>query len=187
MVDPYAWTNMDKAFARWIPRFLYYDPDNSIMTSALKSYYFNNHSIQLQTNDFLCLTQLFSDGCFLHPSRQFAIVHAAGSAPVYLYYNTYQGRFSVFDILRHVPLPNFDENNRIPKNIPEISVGTELFSDLLRYRLTNEKPSNFGTSHGDTVFLLFNMRNVPGIGRLSIDYQMSKSFIKSLVDFANYQ
>ncbi|XP_035704175.1 venom carboxylesterase-6 [Folsomia candida] len=186
MVDQYAKLNMDQKFASWIPRFLYYDPNNETKTEIIKSFYFPNHKIDLtRSKDFVNLTNLLSDGCFFHPSHEFAKLYAS-NAPVYLYYNTYEGRVSVFDILRKVPLANFDENddNSI-QSIPEIAVVTELLSDLVRYRLTNKKPSNYGTSHGDTTFLLFNMKNVPGIGRLSMDYSMSKSFIKAVVDFSS--
>jgi hypothetical protein len=181
--NKYVMDSFDENWDKWVSALLGLEASNTEVPRVLKKYYFPKGNVDLsKLQDRIALIHLISDGLFNYPVFKMAKRYSKIGGKAYLYMNSYQNRFSVFDILSKVPTLT---GNELLGLRPQLIYTVGLLSDLVKYWLTNDRPSNYGTSHGDSVLLLFNVKNSPGIGRHSMDYDMSRAFINTVVDFAS--
>ncbi|CAG7822764.1 unnamed protein product [Allacma fusca] len=166
---------LDKEWIKWAPIMLGYDPSAKNVSEKIRNFYFGPvrrvHPVT-HVNNF---TNLFSDRMFFHGTHKSAVYHAR-YAPVYLYYNTYAGEVSLFNLMKAVsPVSRF---------AAELQVAFDMAKDLF-YSMTYGKWfENLGPCHADELPLLFNMHMLAGIKKSSRDYLMSRAMVKAWTDFA---
>jgi len=96
-------------FYTWADKYLNILPQEKEKLDKIRKFYFNNEA-NIASRDFIQnYTNLFSDRHFFVPIHQFVQHYSASKehAPVFLYYLTYQGKFSLAPMLAATQKPYF--------------------------------------------------------------------------------
>jgi carboxylesterase type B len=140
---------------------------------AVKDFYFGKENID-SDDKFQNWTNVMTDSAFGGPTQK-AVVLQSVEAPVYAYYYTYKGQFSLTNFILAFPgkLPLMVEYFlfAIPRWVNRNIFGIE--------------PHHYGACHFDEVAMLFPLDGMHNIAPTDKDYQMSKTMVKAWVAFAS--
>ncbi len=97
-------------------------------------------------------------------------------APVYLYYLTYPGEISLFNLFKWI-----SPDAQLPVEL-QVTVG--IIKELFYKYILGITSAYYGPCHADELPLLFNMHYFADITKNSRDYHMSRSLVRLWTDFA---
>ena len=153
---------------------MYTGESDAALIDKITKFYIDSPDNIGNMDKFVNLTNLFSDRIFLHGTHEAVNIQAKYS-PVYLYYFSYEGSFSLTNLLLAL-------KGKFPSKIELMYF---FGSRWIERNIFGREPHHYGASHFDEVPLLFPLKaRGSTISKTDVDYEMSRDLVKLWVGFA---
>ncbi|CAL8090404.1 unnamed protein product [Orchesella dallaii] len=166
--------NLRQRMETFLPRLLYLeDNTNTTVLSQLREYYYLEEPNADSLDELRNFTNMFTDRFWLTDLHR-AVKYQSKLAPVYLYYYTYSGEFTLTDFVLALK----------GEHHPLVEILAMTLKNLVKKYLFWETLPNFGICHSDELSLQFYMPLLARISPSHRDYEMSREIVKLWVQFA---
>ncbi|CAG7830460.1 unnamed protein product [Allacma fusca] len=175
--DPEVTEKLNTNWTHWAPIMFDFEElpvfkRNEVSHRIWKQYL---HGKTIQREYLYDIADIYSDASFYAPLHEAALLQAKYS-PVYLYLNSYQGRFGVFQL--------FNSMTRILPLL--LDAGFMLLYRWVMAEVFGYKFHHYGTCHADDIGLFFRIDFITNIKPYDDDYYMSKAVVHQWAYFATH-